>query len=201
MGKRMWVGFMLLFIVSGFLLITSCAKPVVKSEPAITDDEVEMIARKATETVRQEEMAKQRAIEETRLQQERELIARKKAAAERQAKAAARRTFQNEDIFFDFDSSAILADAEDVLKRKAEWLRNSPGVSAIIEGHCDERGTNEYNLALGEKSAESAKLYLVNLGIDASRLTSISYGEERPISPGQGEDAWAKNRRAHWVID
>ena len=204
MGKRTWIGFMLLFVVAGFLLTASCAKPVVKSEPAITDSEVEMIAQRASETARQEEIAKQRALdalEAKRLQEERELMARKKAAAERQAEAAARRLFQDEDIYYDFDSSALQADAEDVLKRKAEWLRNNPGVSAIIEGHCDERGTNEYNLALGDRRAESAKLYLVNLGIDAARLTSISYGEERPVNLGQDEGAWAKNRRAHWVID
>lgn len=200
----MWVWFILLFLVSGLLLTVSCAQKAVQPEPAISDSETEMIAQKAVEKARQEREAKQRVIEEEQLRQ-RERIrverAEAAAAAERRAKAAARKMFQNEDVFFDFDSSILKAEAEDVLKRKAGWLRNNPGVSAIIEGHCDERGTNEYNLALGDRRAESAKLYLINLGIDAFRLTSISYGEERPIDPGQDEDAWAKNRRAHSVID
>ena len=76
-----------------------------------------------------------------------------------------------------------------------------PGVTVTIEGHCDERGTNEYNLALGDRRAESAKRFLTDLGISATRLTTVSYGEERPVDPRHNEEAWAKNRRAHFVID
>ena len=87
-----------------------------------------------------------------------------------------------------------------MLKKRAEWLQNNPEAMSTIEGHCDERGTSEYNLALGDRRATSAKNFLVDLGISASRLTTISYGEERPIDPGQNEDAWAKNRRCHFTI-
>ena len=90
--------------------------------------------------------------------------------------------------------------AKHTLLRKEYYMKNNTGDSVIIEGHCDERGTNEYNLALGERRAESAKKYLVNLGIDASRLETVSYGEERPVDSGSNEAAWKKNRRAHFVI-
>ncbi len=106
-----------------------------------------------------------------------------------------------EDIYYEFDKSTLTPTAQDNLLRKAEWLRENPDATATIEGHCDERGTNEYNLALGDRRAESAKAFLTDLGIDASRLTTISYGEERPVDPRSDEEAWAKNRRAHFVVD
>ena len=106
-----------------------------------------------------------------------------------------------EDIYYEFDKSTLTPTAQDNLLRKAEWLRENPDATATIEGHCDERGTNEYNLALGDRRAESAKAFLTDLGIDASRLTTVSYGEERPVDPRSDEEAWAKNRRAHFVVD
>jgi len=116
-------------------------------------------------------------------------------------KMAARNMFINENIYFDFDKYNLLPLAQQVLQRKAEWLRNNPDVPVIIEGHCDERGTNEYNLALGDRRAESARTYLINLGIAGSRLTTVSYGEERPVDSGHNEVAWAKNRRAHFTTE
>jgi len=106
-----------------------------------------------------------------------------------------------EDIYFDFDKSTLTPAAQDNLLRKAEWLRENSDATVTIEGHCDERGTAEYNLALGDRRAESAKAFLVDLGIDAARLTTISYGEERPVDPRNTEEAWAKNRRDHFVIN
>jgi peptidoglycan-associated lipoprotein len=85
--------------------------------------------------------------------------------------------------------------------KKAAWLRANPNAAVTIEGHCDERGTNEYNLALGDRRADSAKSYLVDLGIAASRLTTVSYGEERPVCSQQNEECWSKNRRAHFVVN
>jgi peptidoglycan-associated lipoprotein len=90
--------------------------------------------------------------------------------------------------------------AQETLKRKAAWLRDNPTATVTIEGNCDERGTNEYNLALGERRAESARAYLVDLGISASRLTTISYGEERPLDPRHNEEAWAKNRNDQFKL-
>ena len=106
-----------------------------------------------------------------------------------------------EDIYFDFDKSTLTAAAQDNLLRKAEWLRENSDASVTIAGHCDERGTNEYNLALGDRRAESAKSFLIDLGIGSSRLTTISYGEERPVDPRRKEEAWAKNRRDHFVVN
>lgn len=106
-----------------------------------------------------------------------------------------------EDIYFDFDKSTLTPAAQDNLLRKAEWLRENSDATVTIEGHCDERGTNEYNLALGDRRAESAKSFLIDLGIDPARLTTISYGEERPVDPRHNEEAWAKNRRDHFVVN
>jgi peptidoglycan-associated lipoprotein len=121
-------------------------------------------------------------------------------AAVRREMQQAREAFENEDVYFDFDKSDLTADARSVLERKAAWLRSNADESVTIEGHCDERGTAEYNIALGERRAKSAMEFLVDMGIEASRLDQVSYGEERPIDPGHDEDAWAKNRRAHFVI-
>lgn len=106
-----------------------------------------------------------------------------------------------EDIYFEFDSSTLTPAAQDNLLKKAEWLRENSDVTVTIEGHCDARGTNEYNLALGDRRAESAKAFLVDLGIDAMRLTTISYGEERPVCNQQNEECWAKNRRGNFVVN
>lgn len=112
-----------------------------------------------------------------------------------------KQTVINEDIYFEFDSSILSSEAQGVLQRKAAWLRLSPDVMVIIEGHCDERGTNDYNLALGQKRAESVRKYMIWQGISANRLKAISYGEERPVDSRSNEEAWAKNRRAHFVIE
>jgi peptidoglycan-associated lipoprotein len=106
-----------------------------------------------------------------------------------------------EDIYFNFDKATLTPSAQDNLLRKAEWLRENSDVTVTIEGHCDARGTNEYNLALGDRRAESAKTFLVDLGIAASRVTTISYGEERPVCTQQDEECWAKNRRDNFVVN
>ena len=104
-------------------------------------------------------------------------------------------------IFFDFDRSDISPEARQTLERQAEWLRRYPNVTVTIEGHCDERGTREYNLALGERRAQAAKNVLVALGIPASRVSTISYGKERPAVVGSTEEAYAQNRRAVTVVN
>jgi peptidoglycan-associated lipoprotein len=99
-------------------------------------------------------------------------------------------------VHFDTDKYNIDGESQGILRSQAQWLARYPGKSITIEGHCDERGTREYNLALGERRANAAKNYLVELGIDASRIQTISYGKERPVALGSDEAAWAKNRRA-----
>jgi peptidoglycan-associated lipoprotein len=103
-----------------------------------------------------------------------------------------------EDIHFDFDKYNIRPGDADILKKNYEWFGSNSG-RVRIEGNCDERGTVEYNLVLGQKRADAAKGYLVNLGVDASRLDTISYGKEKPVDPGHDEAAWAKNRRDHFT--
>jgi peptidoglycan-associated lipoprotein len=101
------------------------------------------------------------------------------------------------DIHFDFDKYNIRPGDAEILKKDFEWFKANPGKKARIEGHCDERGTVEYNLVLGQKRADSAKSYLMNLGVDGKLLETVSYGKEKPVDPGHNETAWAKNRRAH----
>jgi peptidoglycan-associated lipoprotein len=103
------------------------------------------------------------------------------------------------DIFFDFDSSALSDEAQEQLKQNAAWMQKNPAPAVSVEGHCDERGTDEYNIALGERRAEAAQKYLVNLGVSGNRLSTVSYGEEHPFDPGHNEEAWSKNRRDHFV--
>ncbi len=103
-----------------------------------------------------------------------------------------------ENIHFEFDSYALTEEARNILFKNAQLMKADKNMKIIIEGHCDDRSTEEYNLALGDRRAESAKNYLVSIGISSSRIQTISYGEELPIDPGQNEAAWAKNRRCHF---
>jgi len=105
-----------------------------------------------------------------------------------------------QDAYFDYDKYELRDDARSALATDAEWLKKFPTIQVLIEGHCDERGTNEYNLALGERRANAAKDYLVSLGVDSGRVKTVSYGEERPFCTESNEACWAKNRRAHLVI-
>src|ERR1700720_67118 len=104
-------------------------------------------------------------------------------------------------VFFAFDRSDITPEAQQTLARQADWLRRYPNVTVTIEGHCDERGTREYNLALGERRAQAAKNVLVASGIPASRISTISYGKERPAVVGSSEESYAQNRRAVTVVN
>ena len=104
-------------------------------------------------------------------------------------------------VFFDFDKSDIKPEGRTILQRQADWLKKFPNVTVTVEGHCDERGTREYNLALGERRASAVKKMLVALGVAANRVSTISYGKERPAVVGSTEAAWAQNRRGVTVIN
>ncbi|MBN9565437.1 MAG: peptidoglycan-associated lipoprotein Pal [Alphaproteobacteria bacterium] len=103
-------------------------------------------------------------------------------------------------VFFAFDRYDVAAEGQAVLHRQAEWLKKYPSTLVVVEGHCDERGTREYNLALGERRAHSVKNYLISLGVDANRVEVISYGKERPFVVGSNEETWAQNRVGRTVI-
>lgn len=161
-------------VVCGMIFTVSCANKEIKPDTGASSDSLD----KGT-SGRTAEQIEEEAI---RLEMQR-----------------AQEAFYNEDIYFGFDQSVLTSAARGVLELKAAWLRSNPDVSVIIEGHCDERGTAEYNIALGERRARSAMDFLVDLGVQSSRLRTVSYGEERPIDPGHNEDAWAMNRRVHFT--
>jgi peptidoglycan-associated lipoprotein len=133
-----------------------------------------------------------------------EAVATPAAPKPEAAAAAAARGAEKEsvlkDAFFDFDKSSIRPDAKQSLDENAKWLKANPNAALTIEGHCDERGTREYNLGLGQRRAKAAKDYLVSAGINPKRIKIISYGKERPFEPGHDESAWKWNRRAHFVL-
>ncbi len=104
-------------------------------------------------------------------------------------------------VFFGYDSAELSAEARQILEENSRWFRQYQGATIVVEGHCDERGSEEYNLALGDRRAQAATTYLIQLGIGSDRLESISYGEEQPFDPGHTEAAWTRNRRAQFVVE
>jgi peptidoglycan-associated lipoprotein len=129
-----------------------------------------------------------------------EELARAERARQRLAEEEARKSAMK-DVFFDYNSYAIKQADLAALKEVGNWLRRNKDLRITIEGHCDERGTAEYNLTLGQKRAEAVKDYLVKAGVDENRIKTISYGKELPFDRAHSEDAWAKNRRAHFKMD
>jgi peptidoglycan-associated lipoprotein len=105
------------------------------------------------------------------------------------------------DVFFGYDQATLSDEARATLEKHALWLQNHRDLRVRVEGHCDERGTVEYNLALGDQRAQAARDYLLSLGVSPDRLNSVSFGKERPLDPGHDEAAWAKNRRAHFAVE
>jgi peptidoglycan-associated lipoprotein len=103
-------------------------------------------------------------------------------------------------VFFDYDSSSLSTEAQATLDRQSAWLKQYGDVKIVVEGHCDERGTREYNLALGERRANAARKFLVGKGVETARVSTVSYGKERPANTGSGEEAWAQNRRSVTVL-
>lgn len=115
--------------------------------------------------------------------------------------APAQSAYEMSDIHFDYDDYALRPDDRKILGNYADWLLNNSEYRVKIEGNCDERGTEEYNMALGQRRADEAKKYLVNMGINEKRISTISYGKVRPVDPGHNEGAWAKNRRDKFVLN
>ena len=197
MKKFLGVCLIILFVFPAVLSFVSCAKKDIEATPSMESEEM-TDEEPADDTDKADMEAKE--MEEKRLEEERMAAEDARLQAEQEAMAA-REMFISEDIHYDFDSAVILADAQAILQEKAAWMNDNPDAAIIVEGHCDERGTEAYNLALGERRAAAAKNYLIDLGIDSQRILTISYGEERPIDPSKTEAAWAKNRRAHFTIE
>jgi peptidoglycan-associated lipoprotein len=171
--------------------VTGCAKKaVVKEEATVTQEQKAAPKAAAKTTDADAEAARLRALKE---QADREAAMKKAAAAEKAP-------YEFADVYFDFDKYTLKAEARETLKKHGEWLTKNGDFSVVVEGNCDERGTAEYNLALGERRAQEAKKYLVGVGIADKRISTVSYGKERPVDPGHTEEAWAKNRRDHFVV-
>ena len=141
--------------------------------------------------------AAERAREEAEARERAELEA---AERERQRRAEAARGALREIVYFDYDEAVITSEAERTLREKLDILRDNPGVRLRMEGHADERGTSEYNVALGNERAQSVIQFMTGFGLDSGRFTSVSYGEEQPAAQGSTEAAWARNRRVEFVI-
>ena len=174
------------------------AKPVAPPAPVANVDSIA-----AAERARNDSIAAARQDSIRRAQEESERIARQRSA---DSLAALGRTAEEvrgmlgEMIHFDFDKATLRPEDTQVLDQKIAILQRNPNVHIRISGHCDERGSDEYNLALGNRRATAAKQYLVSHGIDASRIETVSYGEERPLVPGHDESAWSQNRRDEFEI-
>jgi len=191
------------FILCFGLILSGCPKKtVVKEEPSFKKEEtarLEAERERAAREARERELAKLREEEAKKAlakEFEKSLAAKKEPGVEGQVFES----YLLKDIHFDFDKYDIRPGDAEILKENAALLLKHSNVKIQIEGHCDERGTEQYNLALGERRANSTKKYLLSLGIAADRISTISYGEERPVDLGYNEEAWAKNRRAHTVI-
>lgn len=182
MKKNVGLTIVLVMILSAGFFTASCSKNMVQTEPvSATQPEVQKAPDKSVEEAGQPM--------EDRLQ------------AETAARDTAKTIFVSEHVHFAFDSSVLSDQAQQILNIKADYLRAHSDMTVTVEGHCDDRGTDAYNIALGERRAESVKNFLVDLGIGTNRLNTVSYGEERPLAMGQNEASWAKNRRAQLVIN
>ena len=189
---------LILILCIGFIMTGCPKKTVVKEEP--TTRKSEEVARIEAERAKEKESARIKEEEARKAQEKKEFeqsLERKKYPG---IEGEIIESKLLKDIYFDFDKYDIRPGDTEILKGNAALLAKFPDVKIQIEGHCDERGTVEYNLALGERRANSAKGYLISLGIPEKRISTISYGKERPFDPAHNEEAWAKNRRAHSII-
>jgi len=189
MRKKLWIFVALVLVIPAFMLTVSCQQQVTQAEVEPEAEEAVPTTEEAQPVVEEpEEVAEEVTRDESVAEDERALM-------------AARDAFLREHIYFAFDKYNLDDAAQGVLMSKADFLRENPDIYITIEGHCDERGTNEYNLALGDRRAESAKSFLVDMGIEAYRISTVSYGEERPLCNESIEECWSKNRRDQFVIN
>ena len=191
MKRQLLMNLMMAVLVVGLLTLAACSKPQVadpgnvnQGQSGETDSEraarldAEKVARLEAERIKAQQLDDQRQAEIT------------------QAKSR----FLNQNILFDYDSAELTGQAKVLLRKKADWLQVNPSETVMIEGHCDERGTTVYNLALGERRANTVRSYLVDLGVSARRLGTVSYGEEKPLDPAPTAAAYRINRRAQFVV-
>ncbi len=195
MSNRGRLAIGLVIALSVMLFASSCTKKVVRTQAVQTQtvSTTKPEVQKA-EVQKAPEKPAEQAGQAARPEKDR-------PAAQAAAGEAAKWVFVNEHVPFEFNSSLLSDQARQILRGKAEYLRTNPNIMVTVEGHCDERGSNAYNAALGQRRAESVKTFLVDMGIGTVRLNAVSYGKERPVAVGHNEDSWAKNRRAQLVIN
>ncbi len=208
-----WVGLMLLVFLVTISLTTGCAKKAAIKDGAVVSSEQQTVPQApAVETVapapvsNDDAAARERALREQALKEAAERAAREAAEKAEREEAEARaaailKELQIADVHYDYDKYNLRPDAQEILKKAAPAYLKYSDYNLVVEGHCDERGTVEYNLVLGEKRANEAAKFLVDLGIAKDRIKTISYGKENPLDKGNNEEAWAKNRRAHFVVN
>ena len=215
-----WVGLMALVLCLSVSWMTGCAKKATLKEGAVVTQEQKAVAQapaEASAAAADDQAARERALREQALSDQAAREAAEKEAREAAAKAAKDaadrakkeaaakaaailKELQIADVNFDYNMYNLKPEAQEILKKGAPAYLKYRDYKLVVEGHCDERGTAEYNLALGEKRATEAAKYLADLGIEKERIKTISYGKEMPLDQGHDEAAWAKNRRAHFVI-
>jgi peptidoglycan-associated lipoprotein len=195
----------LILILCFGLVLSGCPKQTaIKEDAELAAEkeraaklEAERIAKETREKEREKELARIREEEIKKAQEfEKSLVAKKEPGIEGEVYESK----LLKDIHFDYDQYDVRPEDAEVLKETGALLKRFAKVKIQIEGHCDERGTNEYNLALGERRSDSTRKYLLSLGISPDRIAIISYGEEKPLDSSSSEEAWARNRRAHTVI-
>jgi len=197
------IGIMTVIFCISMMLMTGCAKKAVSKDEGLVAGEKKAAAAQSEADIKKKEAeaaAKEEAARKLAAEQQKEDV--KELALKRDAAAAATAEKEQtafEDIYFVFDKSTIEPEAREILKRLASLLGSNKNYSLVVEGHCDERGTVEYNLALGQRRADAAMKYLVDLGLDKESIKTITYGKERPLETGHDEEAWTKNRRAHFM--
>jgi len=197
MKRNLIFAIVVVFACSSVFLLCSCAKKQVVAE----DKEITAPPKEEAPKVEEEKPPAVEVAKEVKKEEEREFKKPEEKVVEEKVWEDRRGVrFEAEPIYFDFDKSFVRPEYRPVLTEKGEFLKDNPNVQIRIEGNCDERGTNAYNLALGERRAESAKRFLISLGISPDRIETISYGEERPLVVGHNEDSWAQNRRDDFVI-
>lgn len=201
-----WVGLAALVLCLSVTFLTGCAKKAALKEEAVVTREQKPVAQAPAKAATDDQAAGERvlrdqALRDQALRDQAAKDAADKAKRDAAANAAAiQKELQIPDVHFDFDKYNLKPEAQAILKAGTPAYLNYKEYKLVVEGHCDERGTVEYNLALGDKRAAEAAKYLVDLGIEKERIKTISYGKERPLDKGHDETAWAKNRRAHFVI-
>jgi len=182
MNKTIWKYLLIAVMVPALLCTVSCSKKSVKADtaaPSVSSDAADREAKRLAEEQRLRDEAKKGTL-----------------SATEQAKYR----FITDDAYFDFDSSALTTEAQSVLKQKSQWLMSNSAAQATVEGHCDERGTNAYNLALGERRANAAKEYLVGLGVPGDKIQTVSYGKSRPLCTQHDDACWDQNRRDEFTL-